>query len=117
MRRPIRLKSSEFTTLVVTPAPMPPCISTPWKAPQLGLKASPAISARWNPGCLRRYSAISALAWILVEPLHLAAVGAIGEVVLRAIAEFEQEQENQQDMRLGGGQGLTAPGGEQGGGK
>ena len=40
----------------------------------------------------------------LVEPQHLAAVGAVGEVVLRAIAGFEQEQENQQDMRLGGGQ-------------
>ena len=53
----------------------------------------------------------------LVEPLHLAAVGAVGEVVLPAVAEFQEEQENQQDVRLSGRQGLTAPGGEERGGK
>src|ERR1035437_2145241 len=43
-----------------------------------------------------------------VEPLHLAAVGAVGEAVLAGVAEFQQEQENQQDARLGGGQGAAA---------
>src|ERR1017187_8505988 len=134
MRRPFRSKNSESRTLLVTLAVWPPCISTPWKAPQLALKASPATSARWNPGCLRRYSVASdfgalesgLLAEVLgdvavrldrVEPLHLVAIGAVGEVVLAGVAELQEEQEHQQDMRLRPGEGLMAPSGEECGGQ
>src|ERR1035441_3634835 len=49
MRRPVRPKNSDSSTLTGTLAPMPPCISTLWRTPQLGANAPCATSARWNP--------------------------------------------------------------------